>query len=692
MQIQKIEITGFGKFQNFTHEFAPGLNMIDAENGWGKSTMAAFIKAMFYGLDYTTRRNLKENERQKYLPWQGGLFGGSMTVTVEDKTYRVERFFGAKDKEDTFALFDLATGLNSLDYSERLGEELFHLDRAAYEQSSFFTQQDFLPVLNDSLNAGLTHAGQQEGDIGNYEKAYAALEEKMKYYQKTGDRGEIPRLTEVWQEVRTQLQECQSKEGAFGDWKQGLKNKEIQEEQQRKNLEELEAQLQTVTVYETRKAIREQLFLLRQQAGGKEEQLRRTKQEMNAFTSVPAGEEELDRVREEIFHLKSVEYQLEDVKKMLSTAVADYAKAADELAKTPEPGNPMIPYLVVLLHAAAAAVWMYSFQPPIRYIGIALIVAGIGYFLYDKSIRSKKRAARDAVQAKVDLAGKDRDDFKDQMETYQKRVNKMRQMIRETLYFPENALAEDIEQYWKAERKNSQNYAVLQTACQTQETEAARYRELYMAQLGKYSDQELFEINNLEEPQRQPDELRYEIRQAQERLSQLQKERGHLEHRLDVLKTEVERIPELEEEMARVAQKIQEGKKEHALLEKTLKYLKTAREQFQSRYLQELQEGLEKYQRFLEPDGKEAMLDVKLKVRVREGGAARDLDYMSVGWQDLLKIAERFAIVDALYKEEQPVLILDDPFVNLDEKKRGRAMELLQEQAGRRQMIYFTCR
>ena len=85
-------------------------------------------------------------------------------------------------------------------------------------------------------------------------------------------------------------------------------------------------------------------------------------------------------------------------------------------------------------------------------------------------------------------------------------------------------------------------------------------------------------------------------------------------------------------------------------------------------------------------------MDVKLKLKIREAGASRDLDYFSAGWQDLFQIAERLSVVDALYKNEQPILILDDPFVNLDTAKYKRAMELLEALSEKRQMIYFTCR
>ena len=79
-------------------------------------------------------------------------------------------------------------------------------------------------------------------------------------------------------------------------------------------------------------------------------------------------------------------------------------------------------------------------------------------------------------------------------------------------------------------------------------------------------------------------------------------------------------------------------------------------------------------------------------MKIPKGGASRELAYFSAGEQDLIRIAERFAVVDALYEKEQPVLILDDPFVNLDPERYERALAFIEEMSQRRQMIYFTCR
>ena len=53
MKLLKCHIENFGILSNYNFDFSAGLTTICRENSFGKSTFAAFIKAMFYGFPRT---------------------------------------------------------------------------------------------------------------------------------------------------------------------------------------------------------------------------------------------------------------------------------------------------------------------------------------------------------------------------------------------------------------------------------------------------------------------------------------------------------------------------------------------------------------------------------------------------------------------------------------------------------------
>lgn len=94
MKLIRCHIENFGVLSDFDFVFDDGLTTICQGNGFGKSTFATFIKAMFYGFPRTGARNIVENERKRYDPWQGGKYGGYLEFEIQDTSYRVTRYFG----------------------------------------------------------------------------------------------------------------------------------------------------------------------------------------------------------------------------------------------------------------------------------------------------------------------------------------------------------------------------------------------------------------------------------------------------------------------------------------------------------------------------------------------------------------------------------------------------------------------
>ena len=74
----KCLIRGFGKLEQRTLQFQPGLNVLFAPNEGGKSTLQRFLLAMLYGplrSDVRTQRRL-EPWVDQYRPWSGADYGG----------------------------------------------------------------------------------------------------------------------------------------------------------------------------------------------------------------------------------------------------------------------------------------------------------------------------------------------------------------------------------------------------------------------------------------------------------------------------------------------------------------------------------------------------------------------------------------------------------------------------------------
>ena len=195
MKLINCYIENFGMLKEYSCKFDKGLNCILSDNGSGKTTLSVFIKAMLYGMPDTRRASLSENDRKKYAPWQGGRYGGSLTIEVGRRRYTVERSFGAKASEDSFTLIDKDTGAVSRDYSENIGEELFGIDRDGFERTVFLSEKNLSGKNeNKSISAKLSDLVGADGDVGGFDNAIDVLEERRKFYHKKGGSGEIGNL------------------------------------------------------------------------------------------------------------------------------------------------------------------------------------------------------------------------------------------------------------------------------------------------------------------------------------------------------------------------------------------------------------------------------------------------------------------------------------------------------------------
>lgn len=142
MKLIKCNIENFGKLSNLNYDFNAGLTAFCEDNGFGKTTLAAFIKAMFFGLP-SVRVNAKEfNDRKHFYPFSGGKFGGNLTFEMDGNIYRIERFFGKKsDTDDQLTIYcnnKLYQG-----FGNDVGKAVFGVDKESFERTVFITSDAF---------------------------------------------------------------------------------------------------------------------------------------------------------------------------------------------------------------------------------------------------------------------------------------------------------------------------------------------------------------------------------------------------------------------------------------------------------------------------------------------------------------------------------------------------------------------
>ncbi len=198
MKINEIHIYGFGKFKDYKLNFTDGFNLIYGENENGKTTIAEFIKMMFYG-SKPRITDVFKNPRVKYKPLDNSTMAGSITFSHEGTYYRLEREFRNSNATDKITLHNLDLGeVTTLSGKDDIGAMFFSLNSGAFEKSVFVANS--VTFGNDAeadgdINSRLSNMSNTGDEDISYEavvKRITAAMEEIK--TKTGRGGALIKL------------------------------------------------------------------------------------------------------------------------------------------------------------------------------------------------------------------------------------------------------------------------------------------------------------------------------------------------------------------------------------------------------------------------------------------------------------------------------------------------------------------
>ena len=126
-------------------------------------------------------------------------------------------------------------------------------------------------------------------------------------------------------------------------------------------------------------------------------------------------------------------------------------------------------------------------------------------------------------------------------------------------------------------------------------------------------------------------------------------------------------------------------------IKKTAALLSEACDNITSKYLGKTKAKFEEYSRLITGSEGEYTLNTSFELTKTERGMAHGIESYSRGTRDLYALGLRLALLDALYENESPFIILDDPFIALDDQRLEKAKAMLKTLGKTKQILYFTC-
>ena len=796
MKLIECYIESFGKLKNRRFNFTEGLNCVLAENGWGKSTLAAFIKVMLYGMSDTKKTSLEENERRHYLPWDGSRAGGTLTFCAHGKEYRIERSFAPKAADDTFTLYDLRVGKVTADFSERLGEELFGIDADGFERTVYLSERNLTPKSdNRSVSAKLSDLVGCDGDIGVMDEAMKRLEDGRKFYYKKGGAGELANIKRQLIETRTKLDHIEDTEALADAAEKKIALLRADVELLSKTKAELGKEREAIAIASAKEDIGKRY----RELGEEIRELLKKKNELsNFFGNKPpkysdidaaylklaeaeslenavhgktesdeyrelcrlfsaTDEAEISAVRDAIFEIKrrkSMKNSSESQRMLnrFTKRIPTHRELDEMISLASKPVKPQNKTVNAALFGVGAFLLVLSFclglfvnfaflcilAPAVLCILIPFIgkrgtskndrrasLEDFYYSISDRPAPEDEHLLHDLIELKTYIdkvaALREYGESDGAEKTILAFVKKFSQSFGDAVSFAEEMLEKysRLSALSEAEKYRSREAASSLEKARRLREEAKAFADQYPTVEDdpfKELRKKLSDLERIEEDivakkseaenyvkkygtspdscssQRPLKEIERDSLLTEEKINTTEREIALTEKLLTEYSRELDEKDRITIKLSELEDLLSKHTENYEVILKTKEYLEKAKDSMTSKYLGKTKAGFEKYTALISGhnDGRFEMA-TDFGISKLEGASSRSPDAYSRGTRDLYNLSARLALSDALYENEKPFIILDDPFVSFDDAKVQAALALLEKLGEKRQIIYFTC-
>ena len=672
MRFRRLDAT-FGNLERRTLVFSPGLNVVEAPNESGKSTLAAFLRTMLFGLSTRERGALADKNR--YLPWSGAPMQGTLELDTEAFGAIVLRRDTARANSPMgrFAATYAGTGNEVAGLSAPdCGETLLGVPREVYERSAFIRQSGLAVEPDAELErriAALITTGEE--DV-SYSEAAAALRKQLNARRSNARNGRIPALEREIEADGAALSEARALEAERAEAEATLLA-----------LREREAMLRAeLAAHEF--ADKQEQFSAREQARREADEAAREARVFRRMLTDAgvASREVLEENRARLRTVEDIGRQQKDAeaaRQEAKLALGRFGTRPSDAALRPV-AFLCAALMFVAIVATAAAHFYYSLAPASHapFYGVCAGAAVIFGALFSLEwLRARKERL---------LHTRERDALEAALREKEAACAALKAAGENTLALVFASIpAGDAVSASTYVHENLARYDMLAQM----EAEALRLRQ-------RYEDLPKPDLKDVPaypaaRPARSREELRREAERMAERRAEAQSAFDRATGRLQFLGA----AAELEGALALKQEALAEAREEYEAVSLAAETLEHANTALQNRFSPELGKRAASYFSALTGGKYDAVaLDRSFHALTTASGdsAARDAALLSQGANDQLYLAVRLAICDMVLPEDKHVpLVLDDALLSFDDARCRAALELLLKAAETRQILLLTC-
>lgn len=192
MYVESLQITSFGALSGFTLDLDDGINVVHGKNEAGKSTVAEFIRYVFYGFN-------SKADRERHQSFNSEVTAGSVILRDGEKRYRIER--RTAGTKDTCHVYDLDSGSPCFE-GKAPGEVFFGMPAGLFESSAFVGQTGGSRIDGQSTSELLDNLLFAADEGVNVKKSLKRLDDvRVSLLHKNKKGGQIYELTSALTEL-----------------------------------------------------------------------------------------------------------------------------------------------------------------------------------------------------------------------------------------------------------------------------------------------------------------------------------------------------------------------------------------------------------------------------------------------------------------------------------------------------------